>query len=738
LRLLRTEHLAEDFWGGLATMLVALPASIAFGVAIYSPLGAHAAAQGAIAGILGATAIGIVAPLFGGTERLISAPCAPAAAVMGSLAVELMSGGHTGTPLQPSHALLIMMLVALLSAGLQILYGTIGGGTLIKYIPYPVVTGYLSGVGVVIFLKQIPGFLGLPKGTAASDGVAAPELWSSTSIVVGLATILVMVLAPRVTRRIPAAILGLVGGGAAYFGLSLLRPGLRSLEANPLLIGRLTAGDGSFLSAFLARFASFGDVRLADLELIVVPALTLSILLSIDTLKTCVLVDALTRSRHDSNREMIGQGLANLASALVGGMPGAGTSGPTLVNIASGGRTRLSSVLEGSFVLVAYLLLGGLIAWAPIAALAGILIVVAYRMVDWNSLRLLRQRSTILDFVVVATVIAVAVGVDLIAASGTGVALAILLFIRDQVKGTVIHRKTYGNQVFSRQRRLPAEIALLEAKGAQTLVVELEGNLFFGTTDQLLSDLEKDLGTCRYAILDMHRVRSVDLTAAHLLEQIEARLSERGAHLLFSDVPRNLPSGRDLRAYLDEVGLVTPQSQAKVFNQLSDALEWVEDEILREAGLTEDEQAPLELREIDFLKGRKEETLRELAACIEERSYPAGERIFAQGDQTDEIYLIRRGTVRIVLRLAGGGEFHVATCGQGDFFGDMAFLDAGARSADAVAATRTDLFVISRERFEKVAAQHPRLGQQFFAGLARSLAIRMRHADGEIRALEEA
>jgi sulfate permease, SulP family len=737
-KLLKTEHLADDFWGGLASMLVALPSSIAFGVAIYSPLGAGAAAQGAIAGLLGATAIGIVAPLFGGTERLISAPCAPAAAVMGSLAVELISGARSGTPLQPGHVLLVMMLVALLSSGLQIFYGAIGGGTLIKYIPYPVVTGYLSGVGVVIFLKQLPGFLGLPKDVHGLEGLAAPGLWSTTSLLVGLATVVMMVAAPYLTRKIPAAIVGLAGGAAAYFAAGLARPELRVIEGNALVIGRLGGGDASFVSAFVARFAAFGDVGLADLRLIVVPALTLSILLSIDTLKTCVVVDALTRSRHDSNREMIGQGLANLTSALLGGMPGAGTSGPTLVNIASGGKTRLSSVLEGSFVLVAYLLLGGLIAWAPIAALAGILIVVAYRMVDWKSFRLLRQRSTVLDFLVVATVVAVAVGVGLISASGTGVALAIMLFIRDQVKGSVIHRKTYGNQVFSHQRRLPEEIAVLEAKGDRTLVVELEGNLFFGTTDQLLSQLEADLKIRQFVILDMHRVRSVDLTATHLLEQIEARLAERGAHLAFSNVPRTLPSGQDLKAYFDEVGLVRPESNLRVFNQLSDALEWAEDEILRADGLAQNEENLLELREIDFLRGRKEDTLRELAECTEERSYQAGERIFRQGDQSDEIYLIRRGTVRIVLRLASGGEYHVATCGQGDFFGDMAFLDAGARSADAVAATRTDLYVLSRERFEKVAAEHPRLGQQFFVGLARSLAIRMRHADGEIRALEEA
>jgi sulfate permease, SulP family len=715
-------------------MLVALPASIAFGVAIYAPLGAGQAGQGALAGILGATAIGIVAPLVGGTHRLISAPCAPAAAVMSSLVVELVAAGR----LPAEGILVVMMLVALLAAGLQVLYGTLGGGTLIKYIPYPVVTGYLSGVGLVIFVQQLPGFLGFAKGLPLFEGLASPGRWEWHAVVVGVVTTAVMLVAPRLTRLVPGAIVGLLAGAVAYFALASGAPELLRLEQNPLVIGPLTAS-GSFSSAFVTRFSALGTLRLSDLSLILGPALTLSVLLSIDTLKTCVLVDGLTRSRHDSNREIIGQGCANLASAVIGGMPGAGTSGPTLVNIASGARSRRSGIVEGVLVLAAYLLLGDLVAWAPIAALAGILIVVAYRMFDWSIFRLLRRRSTVLDFAVIAVVIGVAVGVGLIEASGVGIALAILLFIRDQIHGSVIHRKAYGNRISSRQKRLPGELAILEKRGSEIVVCELAGNLFFGTTDQLMSQLEADLKTCRFVILDLRRVRSVDLTAAHMLEQIEAQLGERGARLLFSNLPKSLPSGQDLRAYFDEVGLVKPESRVYVFSQVTDALEWAEDRILEQEGRVPlAEEAPLGIREIDFLKGRKQETLQALEACVVERSYSAGQVVFRQGDVGDELFLVRRGQVKIVLRLDDASEYHIATFGRGDFFGDMAFLDKGARSADAVAETATDLLELSRARFDEVAAKHPRLGQHLFADLAHSLAIRLRRADAEIRALEEA
>jgi SulP family sulfate permease len=720
-------------------MLVMLPASLAFGVAIYAPLGPDSAGQGALAGVLGATAIGVVAPLLGGTERLVSGPCAPAAAVMGALALQL-GAPHGGAGASPERVILLLTLAALLSGGLQVLYGVLGGGTLIKYIPYPVVTGYLSGVGVVIFLKQLHGLFGFPLALSNAQGLARPSTWSGPGLAVGLVTVGVMLLAPRLTRKVPAAILGLAAGVACYFALALLVDRrLLSLVDNHLLIGPLPGGGGSPLAAVAARIGALRGLGLADMGLLLMPALTLSVLLSIDTLKTCVVVDTLTRTRHASNRELVGQGLANLASAVVGGVPGSGTSGATLVNIASGGETRRSGAIEGALVLLAYVACGALVAWAPIAALAGILVVVAYRMFDWRLFHLLRQRSTVLDFVVVASVIAVAVFVGLVEASGTGIALSILLFIREQARGSVIHRRTYGDQVFSRQRRLPEEIAVLRRRGRETLVCELAGSLFFGTTDQLFTRLEADLKACRFVILDLRRVRSVDLTAVHMLELCEARLRERGGTLLFSSVPRTLPSGESLRAYFDETGLVAPESPARTFDQLSDALEWAEDRLLEEEGAAAAaEETPLALGEIDFLKGRSEDTLRQLEACVAERRCAAGEAIFRQGDGGSEIFLVRRGRVRVALHLDDGRELHLATFGRGDAFGEIAFLDRGARSADATAFTEAELFVLARERFDALVVQHPRLGTQFFEALARSLALRLRQADSEIRVLGEA
>ena len=726
-----SKNLAGDFWGGLAAMLVALPSAIAFGVIIYSPLGGSYAAYGALAGMLGATALGLIAAALGGTNRLITAPCAPAAAVLSAYAIELLQQGVAA-----DAALSMLLVTGLLCGALQILFGTIGLGRLIKYMPYPVVSGYLTGVGLYIIAGQLPKLLAVPKDVHFWQALTSPALWQWQAMVVGAATIAIMLGAPRFIKAVPAAILGLLGGVAVYFVVAAIDPALRVTAGNAFVIGPLGGGEAGFVEALGARWQAIGALGAPQFAAVLVPALTLTVLLSIDTLKTCVVLDALTRSRHDSNRELIGQGCGNLASALIGGVPGAGTMGATLVNISSGAQTRRSGLIEGALALAAFLALGSLIAWVPVAALAGILIVVGARMIDRDSLHFLTARSTVLDFVVIVAVVVTALTVSLIAASGVGVLLAIFLFVREQIGGTVVRRRLLGNQVFSKQVRLAEEMKVLAEHGARTALFELQGSLFFGTTDQLFSALEPELKTRTYIVLNLRRVQSVDLTAAHMLEQVEAMLAEHGGLLLLTDIPHHLPSGSDMSAYFTQVGLVAHARAVKVFEDVDAALEWVEDRILAEAALERAEEDALALREFDLFKRRKVESLAALEACMELRSFAAGERIFARGDTGDELFLIRRGSVRIVLPIDDTKKYHLSTFSRGNFFGEMAFLDHDTRSAEAVAYTAVELYALSRQRFDAFAEEHKKVAGDLLEGLARALAIRLRYTDAELRVLQ--
>ena len=719
-----------DLWGGLAAMLVALPSSIAFGVLVYRGLGPEHAGTGALAGIVGAATLGIVAPLVGRNGGFITAPCAPAAAVLAAMTAGFAASGE----MTAERMLALLALAALLAALLQLAFGALRAGTLIKFIPYQVVSGYLSGVALVIAIGQLPRLLALPEEMPLLEGLASPALWNRTSLTVGLATIGAMALAPRVTQKVPAAIAGVAAGIAAYLALSLFDPSLRVLEGNRLVIGPIEAS-GSLLEAAAARFAAIPQIRFADVALVFSSALTLAVLLSIDTLKTGVVLDALTHRRHDSNRELLAQGSANFASFIAGGMPGAGTMGATLVNVASGGRSLWSGVLAGALALLAFLLLGAALAWVPLGALAGLLLMVAWGMFDRGMFRLARRPGTRLDFCIIAAVVVVA-QFGLILASMVGVALSILLFIRDQILTSVISSVVHLDRTGSKRKRLLAEQELLAAHGSQAAVVQLQGNLFFGTTDQLFSQLEPDLNRLRYLLVDLRRVHSMDYTAVHLLQQMRDRLRERGGELLFSGMPSNLPTRQDIEKYLKALGLGAGDG-IRVFDTRDGAIEWMEDRILAAAGwVAPAEDRVLELGAIELFAGLDDAALGDLATVVEPKAVPAGGRICARGDQGDELYLLRRGRVRVLLPLEGGKHHHLVTLCQGDYFGEMSFIDREPRSADAVAVTDTEIFLLSRARFDVLARRNPALGERVFEKLASAVSRRLRAADAELQALE--
>lgn len=722
--------IAPDIWAGLASMLVVLPSSIAFGALVYSPLGEGYIAAGAAAGIVGSILIGIIAPLCGGTKRLISGPSAPAAAVMATMALELCR-----QKVPAEHALLLISLSSLAAGALQFLYGAVGGGGLIKYIPYPVGAGYLAGVGLLIFLSQLPRLLGLPSDVALAQGLLRPELWSPQSIGVGAVTISLIFLGPRLSKAVPASIIGILGGIAAYFAMGAFDHKLLALAGNPLIIGPMQTAGPQTIDAAIGRWASLGGVTWGELRLLAAPTLALSLLLSFDTLKTCVIVDVFSPARHDSDKELRGQGLANIAAGLSGGLSGSGQLGPTLVNINSGARTNLSSILDGLFCLAAFLALGRFIAWVPVAALAAVLIMISARMFDSHVLSLIKQRATTSDYGVVAAVMLVAVFWNLIAATAVGVGLATFLFTRDQMRASVIRRKTDGSQCFSKQERLPSEMRVLEARGAQTAVCELQGSLFFGTADQLYTKLEKDLFSRKYIILDMRRVQAIDITATRVLGQMEARLALRGGRLLFSDLPRRFPTGLELENYLDH-GPAKGKDHARVFPELDDALTWTENQLLLE-GHAAEETGLLAPEEIELLRGLKPKAASALHSCLDERNCSKGSLIFKHGDAGDELFIIRRGRVRIDLPVTATRTHHAATFARGDCFGEVAFLDGGKRSADAKAAAQTDLFVLSRRRFDKAALEVPGLSGEIFSALARLLALRLRRTNVELQALRE-
>ena len=729
------KHYSGDVWGGFAAMLVALPASVAFGVTVYGAVAPHYAAFGALAGVLGAMALGLIAPTLGGTDRLISAPCAPAAAVLSAFAIEMVRQG-----VAPSSIVLMLTVLGILTGGIQVLIGLTGIGRLIRYIPYPVVSGYLSGVGLIIISSQIPKLAGVDFEMNWLQVLLSPQTWDVRDIVIGVFTALAMALGGRFTKVVPATILGICAGILTYGGIAMVDDSLRQLDGNTLVIGELGTTGPGYLELITNRWFEIGELKLAQIGGLVGSALTLAALLSIDTLKTCVVLDQLTRTRHDSNRELVAQGLGNVAASTIGGMPGAGTMGASMVNYSSGARSRISGVVEGALTVLTALLLGSFVAWIPVATLSGVLIVVGFRMIDTAPLRFLESRSTALDFIVVLAVVGVSLTIGLIAASAVGVILAIILFLREQVGGTVIRRKSIVSERSSAWYRPEREMRMLEEKGRAAFIFELQGSLFFGTAQQLYRTIEPDLRQAEYLILDLRRVQSVDITAAHTLNIVCDVLAERNVPLILSNVAECLPNGRNVREFLELSGLDAARANLHYMPTLEAAIEWVESHLLGDADSAEShDQPPLELHQIELFKGSKPDTLSDLEACLEKRSWKAGETIYQSGEPGSELMLIRKGQVKLVGAVGRGGTMkHIATLGRGDFLGGQAFLETRIRSSDAIAIRDCDMYILSVENYNLLAEEHKRIALVLMTKLARLLSIRLRHTNEELALLQDA
>jgi len=726
-------NLSGDFLGGTSGLLVALPATIAYGLMCFAPLGPQYSSMAATGAILGIIPICFLAPLFGGKKILISAPTAATAAVVSEFVAELVKKGNVPIDVIPVYVTMLCLFAGLL----QVIIGKFGGGKFIKYIPYPVITGYLSGLCLLVIIGQLPKLMGLPNEINLANGILNPNYWKWESVCIGMVTIVLMSLARRYTKKIPAVIVGLTSGIITYWIIALVDPALRTLDNNHFVLGDMSSSASAIITTVSHRWSLFSLINSDTLKTIFVPGMTIMLLLSINTLNTCINLDSLTFSHHNPKKELMVQGLGNIASGLFCGIPGAGILTSSVENLKSGGKTFKSLLFVGINGLIILLLLGRFVSWIPLPALAGILIVVAISLIDFSVFSLVKYKSTILDFIVILTVVIAAARLDLIKAAGVGTLMAILLFLKEQMNATVIRRKIFGDQIFSKKIRLDFERDILEDKGKQTVIIQLHGHLFFGTTDQLFTKLEPYFSTCRFVVLDMHRIQSLDYSAANMLKKILVRIGENNGCLIFSAIPEILSTGQKPKKYLQDFGLLQNPG-VKFFDDLDTTLAWIEDKILfDEKGHTLDDKKILDLHELEFFKGFSEYSINAIEKCIVEKDYYPDEPVFKSGDEGDEIYFVRQGNIKIVLPLNAGKQLHLQTICMGAVFGEGAFLGANTRSADALSVDQTRLYVLSRDKFNRIANLYPEVTGTFFERLALIISKRLNQANKELKILNE-
>ena len=540
-----------DALGGITAGIVALPLALAFGAQTE---------LGAIAGLYGAIALGVLAALFGGTKTQISGPTAPMTVVAAVLITEAI--GEAGSL---AEAMPFIVATFVLAGILQVLLGVLKLGKYIKYIPYPVVSGFMSGIGVIIVVTQLFPFFGITAPAGGAFGTlknihTIPEFINFYSVGIALATIAIIYLTPRITKKVPASLVALIIISiAAYFTVDA------SLFTRINSEGPLPTGLPEIQLSFIKVFTDFGTmIKIFEY------AATLAALGAIDSLLTSVVADNMTKEKHDSNKELIGQGIGNIGAGLIGGLPGAGATMRTVININSGGKNRLSGVMAGLLLTAILLGLGTLVGHVPNAVLAGILITVGIGIIDYKGISHIRS-IPISDAIIMIIVLTLTVFVDLLIAVAAGMVLSSLLFMKKASDLVEEGSKVESLKDFTPEKPWGDEKEITKLISNDVYIKHINGPLFFGASAGF-QDMMKAIPEVKVVIIRMGKVPYVDQSGLYAMEEALLELKNKSVKIVFTGLYGQA------KAMFERIGIV-PELVKKenCFDTINDCETWLKD-----------------------------------------------------------------------------------------------------------------------------------------------------------------
>lgn len=560
---LRFDNLRGDIFGGITAAVVALPLALAFGVS---------SGAGPVAGLYGAIFVGLFAALFGGTPAQVSGPTGPMTVVMAAVFTQ-----YTGMfPDDPGKGAALAFTVVMLGGVLQIVFGVLKLGKYINLVPAPVISGFMTGIGVIILLLQIGPLLGQvsPPGPLAA-AQALPGIFANivpSAALLGLATLAVVYLWPkRYNRVFPAPLLALLAGSLVLY---LIYGGVvTTQEINGKTLYSL--GQVTILGTIPTGLPAiqFPTIDLPLASDMVKSALTLAVLGSIDSLLTSLVADNITRTYHESDRELIGQGIGNAFSGLFGGLPGAGATMRTVVNVRAGGQTPISGALHAVVLLAIVLGAGTFAKYVPHAVLAGILVKVGTDIIDWDYLKRLRQAPKA-GVVMMFAVLFLTVFVDLITAVGVGMVMASFVFMK-RVTDMQLASITAITEPRPETRLLPEERDIMTRAAGRILLFHPGGPMSFGAAKDMVRLLAK-FDHYDVLVLDLSDVPNIDYTTARSIEDMIQRVQGKGRGVFVAGeqvqvigmlkrhgVLAQLADGHTLGNRLDALRLALTQIQCK-------------------------------------------------------------------------------------------------------------------------------------------------------------------------------
>lgn len=499
---LELQFLKGDVFGGLTTGVVALPLALAFGVS-------SGLEGGAQAGLYSAIILGFVAAVFAGTKPQVSGPTGPMTVVAAGFVATAKTSGF-----DPSS----LFLAVALGGIFQIAFGFAGLGGYIRYIPRPVLSGFMTGIGLIILCLQIQPILGHPNEPGPVKAILGASEALSTintqALLLGALVLALIYLIPRISKAVPAALIALLIGTIVSEWQKFDVPKIGALPSGLPSISLTLPQSDAYLPILMAGIA-------------------LAILGSLDSLLGSVVVDQITNTRHNSNKELVGQGLGNCFAGLFGGLPGAGATMRTLLNIRVGGRTGLSGIIHSSLLTAILLGLSKYASLIPLSVLAGILVSVGIGIIDYDGLKQL-PKAPRPDQIVLVLVLSLTVFVDLITAVQMGFLLASLLFLKNLSDRELTRSGSLSSMVITEGN--PEAEALAES----VQVIQAEGPIFFGTSEAFVEAFDgNEDGPLKAIIIRMTRVPVIDQTGAFALKEFVERMALKNVVVMLSGLPDN-------------------------------------------------------------------------------------------------------------------------------------------------------------------------------------------------------
>ncbi len=532
------EQIKNDVIAGIIVAVIALPLSVALAIA---------SGVTPEKGLTTAIVAGFLISFLGGSRVQIGGPTGAFVVIIYGIIAQYGLDG--------------LMLATIMAGIIMIIMGVMRMGSVIKYIPYPITTGFTSGIALVLLSTQIKDFFGLSLEEVPSEFI---EKWGMyirhfntldlATTLVGLASLLIIVLWPKINKTIPGSLVALILVTAAV-----------QLFAIP--VDTIGSRFGDIPNSIRLVDFSKINISLPILQNLMKPAITIAFLASIESLLSAVVADGMIGKKHDSNMELVAQGTANIASAIFGGIPATGAIARTAANVKNGGRTPLAGIVHAITLLFIMLIFMPMAKMIPMTTLAAILAVVAYNMSEWRSFKGI-LKSTKSDMTILLVTFLLTVVFDLVVAIEAGMVIAMFLFVRRMSEGKLVENVSHEMSLLA-QSEEDQEYFTPEVKAEfkdKIAVYEINGPLFFGMVNTFLDILNELRSTTQILILRMDHVASMDATALNALKQIEKRCKQKKIKIMYTELkeqPRNL---------LEKTGFVGKVGENAFYETTEDAI----------------------------------------------------------------------------------------------------------------------------------------------------------------------